>query len=136
MSRILLDTGPLVAFLNRHDGHHRFASEALGSIPPPLFTCEAVISEACFLVRNLEGGPGAVLEMVKRGIVLPSFRLDAEISAVDQLMRKFRDVPMSFADACLVRMAELDADVKVLTLDRDFRIYRRNRRQVVPVIMP
>ena len=136
MSRMLLDTGPLVAFLNRNDRYHRWAREILDSIPPPLWTCEAVISEACFLVRRLEGGPGAVLELVRRGLVIPTFRLDAEIVVVNQLLDKFADIPMSLADACLIRMTELDRDSKVVTLDSDFRIYRRNRRQVVPVLMP
>ncbi len=136
MSRVLLDTGPLVAFLNGKDAHHPWAREVLDCLPPPLWTCEAVLSEACFLVRKLEGGPGAVLELVRRGIVKPTFRLDTETAAVGRLLEKFADVPMSLADACLVRMAELDGDSKVLTLDSDFRIYRKNRRQVVPVVMP
>jgi len=136
MSRILLDTGPIVAFLNKKDANHRWACEVFDSIAPPLFTCESVISEACFLVRRLEGGPGVVLELVRRGIVQPDFRLDAEIRAVGRLIGKFADVPMSLADACLVRMAELDGKARVLTLDRDFQIYRKNRRQSIPVLMP
>lgn len=136
MSRVLLDTGPIVAFLNKKDTYHDWACEVFDSIAPPLRTCEPVVSEACFLVRKLAGGPEAVLELVRRGIVRPDFRLDAEIKAVGRLIEKFADVPMSLADACLVRMAELDSKARVLTLDRDFRIYRKNRRQIIPVLMP
>ena len=71
MSRILLGTGPIVAFLNKKDANHRWACVVFDSIAPPLLTCEPVISEACFLVRRLEGGPGVVLELVRRGIVQP-----------------------------------------------------------------
>lgn len=136
MSRVLLDTGPLVAFLNRRDEHHRWARDVLDGLPPALLTCEAVLSEACFLVRRLPGGPQAVLELVRRGVVEPAFRLEEEVEEVRRLLARYADVPMSLADACLVRMTELDRQTKVLTLDADFRIYRRNRRQVVPVIMP
>lgn len=136
MSRILLDTGPLVAFLNRRDTSHDWVSEFLTTVSPPLLTCEAVLTEACFILRRLDGGPRALLDLVSRGIVRPTFRLDQEIDAVGRLMKSYADVPMSLADACLVRMTELERASKILTLEHDFRIYRRNRRQVVPVIMP
>ncbi|MHC4470166.1 MAG: type II toxin-antitoxin system VapC family toxin [Planctomycetota bacterium] len=136
MSRILLDTGPLVAFLNRRDTFHDWVSEFLTTVSPPLLTCEAVVTEACFILRRLEGGPRAALDLVARGIVRPTFRLEQEIEAVSSLVKRYADVPMSLADACLVRMTELERASKVLTLDRDFRIYRRNRRRVIPVIMP
>jgi len=136
MSRVLVDTGPLVAFLNARDVHHRWVREMLDGIEPPLITCEAVISEACFLVRRLHGGPASVLELVARDIVRVDFRLANELADVRRLMAKYANVPMSLADACLVRMTELDARSTVLTLDEDFRVYRRNGRQIVPVILP
>lgn len=136
MTRFAVDAGPLVAFLNARDDHHDWAVETLDHIEPPLHTCEAVVSEACFLVRNLRGGQAAVLELLTRGLVAVDFHLSVESDAVRRLVTKYGDVPMSLADACLVRMTELDTRLKVVTLDRDFRVYRRNGRQVVPVLMP
>ena len=134
MKRVIVDTGPLVALLNARDSHHEWARATLNEIEPPLWTCEAVISEACFLVRQLKSGADAVLALVGRGIVKVEFRLSAEIESVRKLMTKYASVPMSLADACLVRMTELHLRSTVLTLDEDFRIYRRNGRYIVPVI--
>lgn len=136
MKNVVVDTGPIVAFLNVRDAHHRWVREALEGVEPPMRTCEAVVSEACFLVRALRGGPAAVLELVDRGIVEVPFRLGDELDAVRRLMARYANVPMSFADACLVRMSELDARATILTLDEDFRVYRRNGRQPIPVVMP
>lgn len=136
MTQIVVDTGPLVAFLNRNDAYHRWATETLGPLEPPLWTCEAVLSEACHLLRKLEGGPEAVLSLVSRQILLPTFSLLEEAEPVHALMEKYRDVPMSLADACLVRMTETDRGCKVLTLDGDFRVYRRDRKEPVPVVLP
>ncbi len=134
--RVLVDTGPLVAFLNRRDRRHAWAKRQLAEIQPPLLTCEAVLSEACFLVRNLEGGAVAVMKLVSSGAVTVPFSLDGEIGSVAKLLRKYSDVPMSLADACLVRMAEQVADSGILTLDTDFRVYRKHGRQVIPTILP
>jgi predicted nucleic acid-binding protein len=136
VTRILLDTGPLVAFLNRRDHFHGWATETLGALEPPLWTCESVLSEACFLLRGIERGPEAVLALVAREIVVPDFPLDEEAPAVAGLMKKYAEVPMALADACLVRMTELHRESAVLTLDGDFRIYRRNRREAIPLLVP
>lgn len=136
MTRILIDTGPLVAFLNRRDHYHSWVSETLGSLEPPLFTCESVLSEACFLLRESEQGPEAVLELVAREIVIPAFSIRTEARAVADLIKKYADVPMALADACLVRMTELHRQTALLTLDGDFRIYRRNRKEEIPLIAP
>ena len=136
MTRFAVDTGPLVALLNVRDSFHDWAKETLDSISPPLETCESVISEACFLVRHLRGGPDAVLALVSRGVVTTTFHLDSELPAVRKLMVKYASVPMSLADACLVRMTEVEHDLTLVTLDKDFRVYRRHGRQAVPVIMP
>ena len=130
--RYVIDTGPLVALLNSRDAHHDWAKQALSTLPPPLFTCEAVISEACFLVSKLKGGPEMVMSLVADGIVKPTFRLADEVDAVRALMKRFSSVPMSLADACLVRMTELEPRATVITLDQDFRLYRRNGRKTVP----
>jgi predicted nucleic acid-binding protein len=130
----IVDTGPLVAFLNRRDRHHDWATEQLGRLSPPLLTCEAVLSEATYLVRRMTGGPDAVLELVARGVVMPTFRLQDEISSLKLLVRRYaRDL----ADACLVRMSELHPDCVILTIDAEFRdVYRRNGRQVIPTLLP
>ncbi|HSR66300.1 MAG TPA: PIN domain-containing protein [Acidobacteriota bacterium] len=136
MTSVILDTGPLVALLNRRERHHAWAREILDTIEPPVFTCDPVLSEACFLLQNTGGGSDAVLELMSRGIVRSDFRVSAELDSLRALMKKFASVPMSLADACLVRMTELDRESAVLTLDGDFTIYRRNRRQTVPIISP
>jgi predicted nucleic acid-binding protein len=136
MTRVLIDTGPLVAWLNRRERHHAWARDTLDAIEPPLYTCEAVLTEALFLLSRSRGGRDAVLELVARGIVKIDFQLRPELDAVRTLMRRFASVPISLADACLVRMTELDPGSTVLTLDSDFRVYRRNRRQAIPTIMP
>jgi len=134
--RVLVDTGPLVAFLNRADRYYKWAVERAAAISPPLFACEAVISEACFLLRNIPNAPDALLELVKRKLVAVPFQLGQETTAVKKLMARYGNVPMSLADACLVRMSEQYAGSVLLTLDQDFRIYRRLGRQVIPVIAP
>jgi predicted nucleic acid-binding protein len=136
VTRVFIDTGPIVAFLNGRDRFHPWAREVVATLDPPVFSCEPVLSEACFLVRNLAGGPDAVLELVARGLLDVSFSVSSELHDIRRLMKKFARVPMSLADACLVRMTELERDCTVITLDGDFRIYRRNRRQLVPVVMP
>jgi predicted nucleic acid-binding protein len=136
VTSVLVDTGPLVALLNRRERHHSWARKVMDTIEPPIFTCDPVLSEACFLLQGADGGADAVLELVARGIVRSDFRVTAETDSLRALMKKFANVPMSLADACLVRMTELDQKSVVLTLDRDFGIYRRNRRQVVPTISP
>ena len=134
--RVILDTGPWVAFLNRREAHHVWVQQAWTTFQAPLLTCEPVVTEVCFLVQKLSGGPQAVLQMVKNGTVQIAFRLQEELSTVGNLMGRYASVPMSLADACLVRMAEQHSDNVVFTLDSDFRIYRRHGRQVIPTIMP
>ncbi len=133
---VLLDTGPLVALLSTRDHAHAFAKEAFAAVEPPLLTCEAVIAEACFLLRRFPGGEDAVLGLCEDGVLDASFRFADHAARVRKLMATYADVPMSFADACLVRLAELHPRCRVLTLDDDFRVYRRNGRQVVPTWMP
>lgn len=136
MTRVLVDTGPLVALLNRRDQHHAWARSVLDTVTPPVFTCEAVLSEACLLLSRIAGGPDAVLALVAADILRVEFQIGIEIAAVRHLVQRFANVPMSFADACLVRMSELELRSVVLTIDNDFKRYRRNRRHVVPLIAP
>jgi predicted nucleic acid-binding protein len=134
--RVLADTGPIVALLNARDEYHEWATTSFENLEPPLFTCEAVLAEASHLVRKLQGGPEAVLDLVTRGALQVAFRVDAELLALRTLLVKYRSVPMSLADACLVRMSELDPRAEVLTLDSDFTIYRRSGRLKIPLLMP
>ena len=134
--KFILDTGPLVALLNRRDQHHRWAWDQWERMEAPLFTCEPVIAEACFLVQGLEGGSAAVLDFVRRGVLDLSFRVAEESAVIAGLMRKYRNVPMSLADGCLVRMAERHTDGVVVTLDNDFKVYRKNGRQLIPTVTP
>ncbi len=133
---IILDTGPLVALLNRRDTYHHWAVEQWSSARPPLLTCEAVIAEACFLVRTFPGGQAAVLGLVERGVVEMPFLLADQAHHVARLLKKYRNVPMSLADGCLVHMAEQHANSVILTLDSDFAIYRRNGREIIPLLTP
>ncbi len=134
--RPIVDTGPLVALLDAREPDHAWARETFNGLRAPLYTCEACLSEAAFLLGHVKGGTNALLTLVSLGVVLPQFRLAPEIGAIHKLMTKYASVPMSLADACLVRMTELDARATVVTLDHDFQVYRRNGRQTVPVLMP
>jgi predicted nucleic acid-binding protein len=133
---VLVDTGPLVALLDRRDRYHEWATHQLAGRKPPLLTCEAVLAEASHLLRNVYGGGPALLELVRRRVLTTPFRLDEEVARVAKLISRYANVPMSLADACLVRLAEQDEESAVMTLDSDFRVYRRNGRQVIPIIMP
>ncbi len=135
-AKIIVDTGPLVAFLNRRDRFHEWTLTQFATLPAPLLTCEAVLSEACFLLRHHHDGPAKVLQLVDRLLLSIPFQLEDEASAIGVLIRKYRDVPMSLADACLVRMTEQVTDSAILTLDGDFRIYRKNKSKIIPTLMP
>jgi len=115
-----------MALIDKSDRFHHWTTEIWKTIAIPLFTCEAVISETCFLLRRTYGGQDAVINLLKAGVIQISFSLSEDLEAVGNLMEKYKSVPMSFADACLVRMSESIAGSTVLTLDRDFRIYRKN----------
>jgi predicted nucleic acid-binding protein len=132
----IIDTGPIVAFLNRNDAHHRWALDIFDTLIPPLVTCESVMSEACFLLGKIKGGPDAALALLDRGLIEPTFDLGSELAPVRKLMRRYASVPMSLADACLVRMSEIHPRGAVVTIDEDFSIYRRNGHQVIPTLMP
>jgi uncharacterized protein len=132
----LLDTGPLVALLNGRERHHGWVKAQLGEVRPPLLTCEAVLAEAAYLLRRADPGAAAIVALLERGAVRLAFHLGANQEPVARLMARYVDVPMSLADACLVRMSELHPRATVLTFDEDFRVYRRNGRQVVPVMAP
>jgi len=133
---VILDTGPLVAYLSENDNYHDWAKEQLKQISFPLLTCEAVITETGFLVQRNTGSSQIIVEMLQQGLLVIPFILSEEVDAINELMQKYRNVPTSLADACLVRMAEIYSDSEVLTLDSDFYIYRKYNRQQIPIIIP
>ena len=134
--RILIDSGPLVAFLNKKDSYHNWAITKFSQLNPPFMTCEAVLSEVCFLLRHTDNGVRNVCKLLERELIQIPFSLDTEIKLIASLLNKYKNIPMSLADACLVRMSEQIADSAVCTLDSDFSIYRKEKRKVIPVIMP
>ena len=136
MTKFLVDTGPVVALLNERDIYHKWTTRQLSAFRPPLLTCEAVLTEAFFLLRAHRTGAEALLRLIERKIVSVAFRLDEEYARVGSLIRRYADQPISLADACLVRMSEIYSDSRLFTFDDDFRIYRRNGRQVIPTISP
>jgi uncharacterized protein len=136
VTEIIVDTGPLVAYLDRSDRDHLWAKECFMRITRPLLTCEAVVAEALFLLRRGGIDPAGLLNLISRGLVVPDFSLAAEIQVIQQLTKIYRNIPMSLADACLVRMAETHENSKVMTLDSDFVVYRKSRRKVIPLLMP
>ena len=133
---VLVDTGPLVAFLNKRDRFHDWTAAQWNQIAAPMLTCEAVVSESCFLLSGIKNGSDRVMQLIQREILMISFHLDEHIDPVKKLLKKYQSVPMSLADACLVRMSEFHSNSYVLTLDSDFKLYRKNGRQVIPSIMP
>jgi uncharacterized protein len=131
---VLADTGFLVALLSRRDRNHRWAAGQAPRFALPWITCEAVLSEAFHLVGP--AGEPKLAELLRRGAVVPAFDLRSELEPVLKLLHKYADLPMSLADACLVRMTETQADPVILTTDADFRVYRRHSRHVVPCVLP
>lgn len=136
MSRaILLDTGPLVAYVNRRENRHAWSVDVWQTISKPLFTCEAVITEACFLLRDVYNGEDAVMGLMNDGLIEIPFKLNDEVAEIRELIKRYQSVPMSLADGCLVRMSELIKDSLILTLDSDFRIYRKNQKEIIELII-
>lgn len=128
----LLDTGPLVALVNRRDKFHAWAKETFGNLRGPVWTCEAVLTEAAHLLKN----PKLIADMVADGSMRIGLRMDEQSRAIARLLERYSPF-MDLADACVVRMSELYRDSRVITLDRkDFSVYRRNGREVIPMLAP
>ncbi len=133
---VLIDTSALVAALRRRDVHHQWARSHFEAATEPFFTCEAVISESFFLLERARQGKETLCALLERAVIVSRFSLVDELSETIRLLRSYDDTPMSFADACLVRMAEKSDDSIVFTADSDFRTYRKNGRQVIPLLTP
>jgi uncharacterized protein len=134
--KIIADTGVIVAFLDKRDNRHDWTIEQMKVLPAPYGVCESVITESCFLLNGLHNGKNNVLAMLKAGLLTIDFSLSAEIEAVQTLLNKYADVPMSLADACLVRMCEIKHNSSIFTLDGDFRVYRKNGKDEISLIIP
>jgi predicted nucleic acid-binding protein len=132
----LLDTGPLISFLASGLRHHQWAVEQWKRLRPPLLTCEPVLTEAAFLLKREGRDADALFALLDRGVIRIAFAVQEEQSDLRALMHRYRNRPMSLADACLVRLSEIHTGAVVLTLDSDFRIYRRHGNKVIPVRMP
>ncbi|MFI5336994.1 MAG: type II toxin-antitoxin system VapC family toxin [Opitutales bacterium] len=133
---VLADTGPLVAFIDRNDPAHGWACAQIRELEEPLLTCESVLSECAHLICHFDPAARSLHAMLQSGGLRLAFDLADQTHAVAALMTKYQDVPMSLADACLVRMSELHDRSRVFTLDSDFKLYRRNGRQAIPLLFP
>jgi uncharacterized protein len=131
--RHILDAGPIIAALNRDDRHHRWARETLARIGPPFHSCPEAMAEAAAMTNQ----PGAIVEMIQAGEVVLAFSLADQAASVLALLKKYADRNMDLADACIVRMSELTRNCRVITVDRtDFSVYRRNGRDLIPIVAP
>lgn len=129
----IADTGFLVAFANRDDEHHDWAVGVARQVTEPLLTCEAVLAEASFHL----GSVPLVLAMMEKGLIELAFDCREHVGELAALARRYADRRPDLADLCLVRMSEIHPRHSVITVDReDFRVYRRNRRKVIPLICP
>ncbi len=133
MRSAIVDAGPLVAFLDRSEQHHRWVVEKIEELDPPLLVCEPVLAEAMHLLARFPRGQDALFKLLENGALLIAIRIKEHIPALLKLHLKYRDRPMSLADACIVRMAEIHA---VLTLDSDFTVYRKSGRMPLELIHP
>jgi predicted nucleic acid-binding protein len=128
----IADTGFLVAAANRADRYHDWAASVAAKITEPLLTCESVLSEAAFHLGSVQ----IVVGMVKDGMVTVAFDVNEHLPHLLELAKRYADRAPDFADLCLVRMSELHPGHPVVTVDGDFRVYRRNKREVIPLICP
>ncbi len=132
----IVDTGPLVAFLDRAEQHHRWVVEQVEELDPPLLVCEPVLAEAMHLLARFPRAQDALFELLENGALSIAFRIEEHVPALLKLHQKYRDRPMSLADACIVRMAEIYERHAVLTLDSDFTVYRKHGRDPLTLIYP
>jgi uncharacterized protein len=136
METVILDASPLVAYFDAGEAHHAWCIRQFEALRPPLISCEAAIAEAVYLIESRGGDSARIFGFLQSGVIQIPFQLEKEISAIIALRRRYANVPMSLADACLLRLSETHPNARVFTLDRDFKIYRRHGRQVIPLIFP
>ncbi len=136
MTQVIIDTGPLVALLDDTDHHHKWAVAQLSVLQGPLFTCDAVLAEACYLLKGYPRAFDQLADYFQKSALVCDFSSGNSATEIYAMMKRYENVPMSFADACLVRMIELTTDSAVFTIDSDFTIYRQQRRRLIPLIAP
>src|SRR5581483_8128860 len=136
MTAAIVDTGPLVAFFDRAERHHRWVTERIDELDAPLLVCEPVLAEAMSLLARYDKAQDAMFALVENGALNVAFRVEEHIGELRKLLQKYRNVPMSLADACIVRMSEINDRHFVLTLDSDFSIYRKHGRASLALIHP
>jgi uncharacterized protein len=136
MTAAIVDTGPLVAFFDRAEQHHRWVAERIEELDAPLLVCEPVLAETMYLLAGHSRARDNLLELTQTGALRVGFRVDEHIAALRKLLQKYRNVPMSLADACIVLMAEAYDRHAVLTLDSDFFVYRKHERVPLALIHP
>jgi predicted nucleic acid-binding protein len=134
--RAIVDTGPLVAFFDRSERHHLWAVARVEELDAPLLVCEPVLTEAAYLLARFPKAQDALFDLLQNGALVVAFRLEEHVAAIHRLLRKYRDTPMSLADACIVRMAEIHENQSVLTLDSDFTVYRKHGRVSIALVYP
>jgi predicted nucleic acid-binding protein len=135
-STVIIDAGPLVALTNERDQYHTWARQESVKLKAPFITCDAVLSEAWFLLCTLPRAQEKLLSLLRKGLIQSQFISTPETVTLTESLRRYANVPMSFADASLVRMSELVPDCLIFTTDSDFTIYRRNRNETIPLIIP
>jgi len=136
VNAVLLDTGAIVAALDRSEHYHHICSETLAGINAPLVTCEPVIAEACYLLRTMKGAADAVLANVAAGLFRLPFSLSESAEPVRALLRKYQDSHIDLADACLIHLASELRTPEILTLDRDFAHYRWGKNNLFRMLIP
>lgn len=134
MKPVLLDTGVIVALLDQSERTHQLCANTVRGMVAPLITCEAVIVESCYLLRGFVGAPEAIIENVGAGIFQIPFQLSHESQGVRSILRRYRDRKIDLADACLIRLAEIMGSGQILTLDKDFSVYRWGRNRPFRVL--
>ena len=135
MKPALLDTGVIVGLLDRSERFHQSCADTVQRLEAPLVTCEAVIAESCYLLRSLPGASEAVIENVVAGIFQLPFQLSREAVGVKQVLRKFWDRKIDLADACLICLANEFETADILTLDKDFEIYRWGKNKPFRILL-
>jgi len=133
---VLLDTGAIVALLDATDSFHQRCADALAELRAPLITCEPVIAESCYLLRNLEGAAEAILESIASREFLIPIALADMASPVRRIFRKYRDRRIDLADAVLIHLANEFQTGDILTVDNDFHVYRWGRSNAFRLLIP
>ena len=132
---VLLDTGPLVALLSKNDADHSRAKDLFSACVPPFRCCEAVLAEACFLMRKVDrAGPAEVIALGRNGVYQIALSAEDHWSSIERLLQKYSGQPISFADACLIRCAEIHDEARILTFDSDFSVYRWSRNKQFDIV--